>query len=97
MTLNSSTLVDYVTLTPLPPHLTDSVTLLPGGRLHLSDISAAQAGTYSCSATNHLTSETVTAPFVTRLEVRQPQQGSRPRLVVPPEPIYRVQAGTTLR
>ena len=80
---------------PSPP--SDSVTLLPGGRLHLSDVSAAQAGTYSCAATNHLTGETVTAPFVTRLEVRQPQRSSAPRLVVPPEPIYSVQAGSTLR
>ncbi|XP_043190653.1 interference hedgehog-like [Amphibalanus amphitrite] len=75
----------------------DSITVLPGGRLHLSDVSVAQAGTYSCAATNHLTGETVTAPFVTRLEVRQPPRTSAPRLVVPPEPIYSVKAGTTLR
>ena len=80
---------------PLAP--SDSITVLPGGRLHLSDVSAAQAGTYSCAATNHLTGETVTAPFVTRLEVRQPPRTSAPRLVVPPEPIYSVKAGTTPR
>ena len=86
-----------VSTTPAPPSAPDSITLLPGGRLHLSDVSAGQAGSYSCSATNHLTGETVTAPFVTELTVRRPQRGSKPRLVVPPEPIYRVQAGATLR
>ncbi|XP_037073446.1 interference hedgehog-like [Pollicipes pollicipes] len=76
----------------------DSTTLLPGGRLHLSDISASShGGLYTCSARNHLTQEEVTAPFSTRLEVRRPARTASPRLLVPPEPMYRAEPGTTVR
>lgn len=79
---------------PLP---SDTVTVLPGGRLHVSDVSPALAGTYTCTASNHLTGELETAPFVTRLQVQRPQGPAPPRLVVPPEPMYRAEPDSTVR
>lgn len=70
--------------------------LADSGVLHLYNVSFGDAGSYWCSVTNHITTETYMADWVTQLVVLPKAMGARraPEFLVKPKPYHVVAQGT---
>lgn len=70
--------------------------LMDSGVLHLHNVSYADAGSYWCAVTNHITTDTYVADWVTRLVVLPKPSVARkaPEFLVKPKPHYIIPQGT---
>lgn len=69
------------------------------GSLLLANVTVADTGRYSCSASNPLTGQSLTLPYIVQLRVEVPSHGSAPRsphFLAPRTSNYTVLAGGSL-
>lgn len=75
----------------------ERVRLLESGNLHIIDVRDTDLGQYTCTASNHITTESIESQHILKLVVKTPPSKSRPSMLAwTPEERYISQIGTLL-